>query len=316
MYKNGTYVGNIYLITNNINDKKYVGQTVNEVYDRWSGHKHDSRRREYHTAIDRAIYKYGADSFTVALLEKIYAHSEDELHKKLNEREIFHIQQQHSTVHEDGYNITLGGNQQASTNKKTTYCFTRSGELIHVFDSRSDAGRFVGVRGEDISGAILRSGLCRGYYFATTPDFNLKTSCKKMSEIKVYAYDKSGNLLSKYNNCHEAANSINGDVFDIYNVCKGISTSYRGIIWRFEGDEFGSYRLPNKMTKRINRYSKDDIFISTYESIKEAATDCHVHSSNISAALSNNSVHKTSGGYKWYYANDPNQPDKTKIMSI
>ena len=59
----------------------------------------------------------------------------------------------------------------------------------------------------------------------------------------------------------------------------------------------------------VNQYKKD-IFIATYNSLTEAHNETGVN--NISKCCKGRA--KVAGGYSWYYADDPNQPDKTKII--
>ena len=94
--------GIIYLITNTINNKVYVGQTIQNLKDRWYRHcqKKCLSNYEANMAIKRAIFKYGKDNFKVEVLEECPQ-------EKLNEREIYYIAFFHS--YEDGYNCTKGG---------------------------------------------------------------------------------------------------------------------------------------------------------------------------------------------------------------
>ena len=52
----------IYLITNRINGKQYVGQSINLI-KRWNQHKTESRRNVPRTIIDKALKKYGIENF-------------------------------------------------------------------------------------------------------------------------------------------------------------------------------------------------------------------------------------------------------------
>lgn len=59
-------IGSIYLATNNANGKQYVGQTIRTVKERWYEHCYCALHGiTNNSAVDRAIAKYGADSFTV-----------------------------------------------------------------------------------------------------------------------------------------------------------------------------------------------------------------------------------------------------------
>lgn len=59
-------LGSIYLATNNANGKQCVGQTIRTVKERWYEHCYYAMHGiTNNSAVDRAIAKYGADSFTV-----------------------------------------------------------------------------------------------------------------------------------------------------------------------------------------------------------------------------------------------------------
>ena len=64
-------VGKIYVIKNDINDKVYVGQTIQTLKKRFNGHccysKSDRSDRMY---IKRAIHKYGKEHFSIELIEE------------------------------------------------------------------------------------------------------------------------------------------------------------------------------------------------------------------------------------------------------
>ena len=311
----GLYEGYIYKVTNNINGKLYIGQTRWNISDRWAGHKHDAMRRNYNTAFAKAIRKYGAENFKVEVVEKIKENDLDLLNNKLNEREIFYIKQFHSLSHENGYNITKGGNNIGDAYKVKTYCFLKDGTFVGEFESRAEAGRFIGVKGEDITGAILRKGLCRNYYFTSSPKFDYVSIKHPMTERKIKSYDYYGNLICCYKNCYEAAKKINGSPQSIYTSCFGKTGGYYGCIWRFEEDSFDTYKVPHKGIRMVNQYTINDVFIKTYGSIKEAGETLGIKRPNISAVLSKDYKScKTAGGYQWFYADDPNQPDKSKII--
>lgn len=99
-------LGKIYIITNDINNKVYIGQTIQTLTKRFNGHccysKSDKSINMY---IKRAIHKYGRDKFHIALIEEV----DIEL---LNEREKYWIA--HYDSYNTGYNLTLGGQDSNS----------------------------------------------------------------------------------------------------------------------------------------------------------------------------------------------------------
>lgn len=98
-------MGYIYKITNNINNKIYIGQTIKErPTDRFSQHRYLARHSKQEKGISylhQAMAKYGVDNFTFEVIENIE-------NDKLNEREQYWIAQYNSLVPQ-GYNLTIGG---------------------------------------------------------------------------------------------------------------------------------------------------------------------------------------------------------------
>ena len=93
--------GKIYLISNTVNDKLYVGQTIQKLSKRFNGHccysKNDRSANMY---IKRAIHKYGRDKFKIELIEECPVNL-------LNEREKYWIS--FYDTYNKGYNLTKGG---------------------------------------------------------------------------------------------------------------------------------------------------------------------------------------------------------------
>ena len=90
----------VYLITNKINNKKYVGIT-NDYKKSWANHKCCNNPT---MAIAKAIKKYGAENFNFELIE------ENVPLEKIDEKEIYYIKLYESHVSTGkGYNISKGG---------------------------------------------------------------------------------------------------------------------------------------------------------------------------------------------------------------
>ena len=93
--------GFIYKITNTINSKSYIGQTIQNVKERLYQHcATKCSKAVSNMAIHRAIKKYGKSNFTVEVIEEIDS-------ANLNDRERYWIRYYDS--YNNGYNSTEGG---------------------------------------------------------------------------------------------------------------------------------------------------------------------------------------------------------------
>ena len=101
--------GKIYKITNDINSKVYIGQTIQDVKNRFHNHCSKDDHNE-NMAIKRAIRKYGKEHFKIEIIE------DNILKKNLDEREIYWIAYYKSNNSKFGYNLTKGGNSTIKEN--------------------------------------------------------------------------------------------------------------------------------------------------------------------------------------------------------
>lgn len=90
-------MGYIYLISNDVNDKKYVGQTARDIYVRFDEHCFDSRST---SIIHAAIQDIGYQHFSIKLLETVDI-------TKLEEREKYWVE--YYDAYFNGYNGTPDG---------------------------------------------------------------------------------------------------------------------------------------------------------------------------------------------------------------
>ncbi len=91
----------IYVITNKINGKQYVGQTIQSIADRWKFHK---SKRSGCLGIKSAFVKYGIENFIIETVFEVSSIDE------LNQKEIEFINK-FNTLAPNGYNLKTGGNR-------------------------------------------------------------------------------------------------------------------------------------------------------------------------------------------------------------
>lgn len=95
--------GIIYKVTNIVNGKIYIGQTINTLECRKHGHEKKSRsRKNISTCFHKAIKKYSPENFKWEIIENCSSKEE------LDEME-FHYIKQYNSFNPNGYNMTFGG---------------------------------------------------------------------------------------------------------------------------------------------------------------------------------------------------------------
>jgi group I intron endonuclease len=125
----------VYLITNTINGKRYVGQTKTSLEVRWNQHQKNRTRL---SALHGAVKKYGAGNF---IIEPIIEVPTKEL---ANEFEIEYIEKYCSKA-PNGYNLTDGGEGTVNcfpneeTRKKMSEAHKGVPRPEHVLQALSEA---------------------------------------------------------------------------------------------------------------------------------------------------------------------------------
>lgn len=99
-----TCYGYIYLITNIINGKQYVGQTMRSIEERWEGHVNSVLKIEKmsNNSLAQAILDHGEPAFSLKQIDTAATYSE------LNKLERYWIKKL-NTIAPNGYNLNRGG---------------------------------------------------------------------------------------------------------------------------------------------------------------------------------------------------------------
>ena len=95
----------IYKITNNINNKCYIGQTIKTPEERWKEHKQHAfgtHTNDINKSLYKAMRKYGIENFSFEVLQ-----NNIETYEQLDKAEIYWIDFYNSFI--KGYNETFGG---------------------------------------------------------------------------------------------------------------------------------------------------------------------------------------------------------------
>lgn len=120
----------IYKITNEINDKIYIGQTTQSLNDRIKNYWDEVVYSKTSRPIIEAMRKYGYNKFHFEIVEDNINSKEE-----LDQKEIYYIKFFHSLTKENGYNIENGGNSVGKHSEETKYKISQAqlGPLNHMY---------------------------------------------------------------------------------------------------------------------------------------------------------------------------------------
>jgi|WetSurMetagenome_2_1015567.scaffolds.fasta_scaffold25696_3 group I intron endonuclease len=103
-----SYTGFVYMIYNNLNDKKYIGQTKLKMSQRWNQHIKASKSNKYpNNKFYNSIRKYGIENFFYTILGEYKAITQKELNEILSAEEVRLIEK--FDTYNNGLNSTIGG---------------------------------------------------------------------------------------------------------------------------------------------------------------------------------------------------------------
>lgn len=289
-------MGYIYKITNKINGKVYIGQTIRTIQDRWKEHIRYSftteKGKSYNSILHKAIRKYGVDAFDIEEVE----HCDND---SVIEREEYWIKYYNSA--KGGYNISLGGHGYKKCSDDEILRYWDEGKTVKEIselmplcnDTISRRLKSMGVLPEEILARkhLARRGIWPGTRYAT-------------KVYAVYQYDLDGNFIREFESTKSACETLG---------LKYLRTSEKtygrviaGYQWRkFKADNIGKPKERNfnngfkrKVVKANDNFGVEEVF----KSVKSASDSVGV----CKAAIINvcRGKHEKCRGFRWFYYED------------
>ena len=204
----------IYKITNNINNKIYIGKTEFSIEKRFAEHCSDAfRDRNEKRPLYAAMRKYGIENFEISLIEET---------NSPEEREIYWISYYDS--YKNGYNATLGGDGK----KYIDYDL-----VVETY-----------LKLLNIKQVANKLNLDAGHVSHILKSQNIQIIVPKSKKCKaINQYDKNNKLIRSFYSCGEAARwlfsqnisqaKIGTITNKITDCCRGERKSAYGFYWQF-----------------------------------------------------------------------------------
>ena len=305
----------IYKITNLVNGKIYIGESV-DVHRRISQHKKIGRskngyKRDKNKPLYRALKKYGIDNFSFEIIEK--CSSDDRF-----EREKYWISYYDCTTKSGkGYNQSDGGESGFGFNQmREAYQYDLDGNFVAKYKSIREATRSIGANSDNglIQNAISKENKqAGGYqwryeYFDKIPVYKIKNHC-----YKVACYDKNGSLLKTFNSSKEASDYFMVEVSTIRMNCKHKINYTKDMMFEYY-IEAPLKTIPIRMMKEKVYYQGKPVvqmlngeIIKIFNNATEAAKELNGGVENLNGANYIGKIcrkvprYKSYKGYKWEF---------------
>lgn len=214
-------MGYIYLITNKINGKQYVGKTENTIDERWREHCNDYQRKYCEKRpLYNAMLKYGIDNFEIKELEYL-----KEGGKLLSDREIYWIEKL-GTYGPNGYNATKGGDGTL------IYNYDKIVKLYNEYKSINQVSKILNCDKGTINKVL-------DIYNINTEERKTRSKAKVVEQ---YSLDEK--LLNVFDSCYQAGSYLKTIIDspsdgkkmgrNIGRCANGERKTAYGFIWRFK----------------------------------------------------------------------------------
>ena len=284
-------MGFIYLITNSVNNKKYIGLTSGTVQARWEKHCRNAK-----LGINYALYKamraHGINNFSVCTIEEEFDF------QKLCDREQYWIN--FYNTFNNGYNETLGGEGNRKYTPDVIYALWDSGLTVSEITRQTGCVR-----------STVYSTLLLYNEYSQTESLSRRNDTLKKKPVQ---FDLNGNYIATYESEGAACQAVGASSGSVGLCCNSDKhCTVKGYIWVWESDKEKISEIVTNLQK-IRRRSTPEMqavaqldaegkIIAIYENAKAAAAafgktrDTHIGE----CCRGRRNV---CFGYKWRFLND------------
>lgn len=256
----------VYLTTNVVNNKIYIGVHGTENPDKFDGYignsiniyESNSELKYPKIPFHKAVKKYGYSSFKRVVI-KVFDTEEEALDLEAE------IVNEEFIKRDDTYNITIGGGYPPNLSK-VVYQYNLNGDFIKEWESATQASAHFGKSLNTISHAALYKRTSFGYLWSYSKLDKLDISEYNIyqSKIPIYLYDNEGNFIKQYDSMSDCCKDLKvnlsrvqravklGNNIDDYYLSTTLSSKYIKPTF-------------NKITGDFHQYDLNGNYIRSYQ---------------------------------------------------
>ena len=273
----------IYKISNDINDKLYIGKTLYTIERRWSQHKNNalSRKDLSHLPLYAAMNKHGIEHFFISEVERV---DDDKL---LSAREQYWIK--YYNTYNYGYNASIGGDGLQLYDYDYIWELWEQGNTIKQISMLIPCNDYVVRTVLDIHNVSTEERKERSAY---RQDEGHEPYRRRINQIDI----STNEIIHTYNSVREAAASIPCDNSYLSKICKDRKIAY-GYQWEYQDNNYVKKDFTAKSVCKLDL--KTGEVLEVYPSGAAAAKAVGGDSSYISKVC--RGIQKSSKGFGWKF---------------
>jgi group I intron endonuclease len=211
-------MGYIYKITHKESGKSYIGQTVQDLEERWRSHL---KRKSNCRYLSYALKKYGKDAFDFKLICICFDEDLDKFEQDYMKK--------YNTMVPNGFNLREGGNsgkQNEETKKKISTTLKDKFAKLEIIPKNGWLGKVMTQEHKD----KIKKGMIGMPKKSEATKQKLR---EYKTKYRVLQYTLSGELVNTYESGVDAAKHINSTKSHISSACRGKRKTLQGFVWKY-----------------------------------------------------------------------------------
>jgi hypothetical protein len=275
----------IYKISNDINDKLYIGKTLYTIERRWYQHKNNAKNRQdlKHLPLYSAMNKYGIEHFFIEEIEEV----SDE--KQLSSREQYWIK--FYNTYNYGYNASIGGDGLQLYDYDFIWELWQQGKTIKEISTIISCNDYVVRTVLDIHKISTEERKERSY--------KQQLNSHKPFQRAVYKINpNTDEILEEFESVSIAAKAIGGNDSALSKACNN-NKIYYNFKWKYKEQDYIKKDFSPKSVCQLDLNTGE--ILQIFPSISAAARAVNGDSSYLSKVC--RGIQKSSKGFGWSFLN-------------